>query len=239
MSLNQAQRQSYDDDGFVIIPKVFSEQECDDINDEIDRLIADDARAQGLDAHPRMWLMQLGLRSDITKRIASEKRLLDLVEEIVNPGIAIYSAKLVPKAPHNEEVCHWHQDDMYYQDNSISPVRMSIWLALQDSFEDNGAVHFVPGSHKQGLHPWHEAEDNHCRRTLTHPEQSMLDQAICPSVAKGSVVLFSSFVWHYSGPNKTDQLRRSFIVSYQDAITQGGNGDQWKILRPAPLSAHL
>lgn len=236
MSLSEERLDRYHQDGYLIIPQLISPAECDDMNAEIDRLITEDARAAGVEPHPKMWLMQLGLRSEITRRLACDERLLAAIEDIVKPGIAIYSAKLVPKAPHSNEICHWHQDDSFYQDNSLSPVRMSTWLALQDSHPDNGAVHFIPGSHRWGQQPWHAVDDQHCRRTISKIDPDIIKQSVCPVISKGSVVLFSSFTWHYSGPNHSDELRRSFIVSYQDVLTPKGNGQQWKILRPAPTT---
>lgn len=53
----------------------------------------------------------------------------------------------------------------------------------------------------------------------------------CP-VKAGDMLLFSAELWHHSKENFTDQIRRAFIVSYQEATVPRGNGNQWKILRP-------
>ena len=52
-------------------------------------------------------------------------------------------------------------------------------------------------------------------------------------VRAGSVVLFSAWLWHHSKNNETDQVRRAYIVSYQEATLKKGAGEQWKVLRPA------
>jgi ectoine hydroxylase-related dioxygenase (phytanoyl-CoA dioxygenase family) len=49
----------------------------------------------------------------------------------------------------------------------------------------------------------------------------------------GDVLLFSALLWHSSQGNRSDRLRRAFIVSYQEATVPLGNKDQWKVLRPA------
>ncbi len=49
----------------------------------------------------------------------------------------------------------------------------------------------------------------------------------------GDVVLFSALLWHSSQGNRSDRLRRAFIVSYQEATVEKGNKDQWMVLRPA------
>ncbi len=236
--LSEEQLASYHQNGFVIIPDVFTQQDCVQINQEIDDIIAQKQGTRDRAVLDRSWILGLGLKTAMTERLAKDQRFLNLVEDMVYPGIAIYSAKLVPKAPHNQEICHWHQDDSYYIQNSQSDVRMSVWLALHDSFEENGAVHFVPGSHKWGQQDRHELDDNKCTIAIKNPDPEILKTAVCPKVKKGSVVLFHAHTWHYSGPNQTDQARRSFIVSYQDALASSGNGAQWKILRPAETQHH-
>jgi ectoine hydroxylase-related dioxygenase (phytanoyl-CoA dioxygenase family) len=63
------------------------------------------------------------------------------------------------------------------------------------------------------------------------PEDMVAEGAIPCSVKAGSILLFSSDLWHHSKGNKTDQVRRAFIVSYQEATVLRGNADQWKVLR--------
>ena len=53
-------------------------------------------------------------KSELARRFAQDERLLSLVQDLVRPGLAIHSTKLVPKAPHSDDVCHWHQDEAYY-----------------------------------------------------------------------------------------------------------------------------
>jgi hypothetical protein len=37
--------------------------------------------------------------------------------------------------------------------------------------------------------------------------------------------------------SQTDRVRRAFIVSYQEATVSSGNGQRWRILRPAAPAA--
>ena len=226
-TLSQSELASYHENGYVIVPNIFPREECATINTEIERLAADRTNPHGI-------LHQLGMRSELTRQICADERLLALVEDLVHPGIAIYSAKMVPKVPGHSEVCHWHQDDTYYHQNAAAKTRLSVWLALQDSDAGNGGVHFIPGSHHWGQQAWEHREDGWCCLAIRDVTEAQISQAVCPQVAAGSVVVFSSLVWHYSDRNHSDRIRRSFIVSYQEATAVGGNGDQWTILRPAP-----
>jgi phytanoyl-CoA hydroxylase len=228
--LSAEERRTYDALGYVVIPDVFPPAELEALDHEIDRLLDSGAST----VRPG-WIHQLGLRSDVTRYFAQDPRLLSLIDQIVHPGIAIYSAKLAAKLPHNPEVCHWHQDDAYYVKQSQSQTRMSVWVPLQAAHERNGCLWVLPESHLWGLQPHVNYDYGQCRTAMRY-EDVDVSKAIPVPVSAGSVVLFSALLWHYSKGNETDQTRRAFIVSYQEATAARGNGDQWKILRPAPDS---
>jgi hypothetical protein len=232
-TLTQAQLAEYEQNGFVVVPDVFNAGELELIDREVDRIVGSDKGGDkdSVDWNPRVQL-SLGLRSGLMRRIAEDPRILALIEDIVKPGIAIYSSKMVAKVPHDDQICHWHQDDAYYVRHSQSNSRMSIWLGLQDSDSTKGGVWFVPGSHKTGLRQHATKETGQCRLSFD-PVQAEIMGAVCPSMRAGSIALFSALTWHSSGPNTTDQVRRAFIVSYQEATVVGGNKDQWRILRSA------
>jgi len=235
--LSASELASYHDQGFLIVPGVFTRAECAAINQEVDRIIVERARERGEEPTRATWVMQLGLQSTLTRRLCADERFLTLVEDIVHPGIAIYSAKLVPKAPGDRKPCVWHQDDAFYSRHCASDCRMSVWLALHDSDAGNGGVHFLPGSHRWGLQPWEQVGHGYCSRQICTVRPEHEAAAVCPPVAAGSVVLFSALTWHRSLANTSQRFRRSFIVSYQEATTACGNGEQWQILRPADGAA--
>jgi phytanoyl-CoA hydroxylase len=92
-----------------------------------------------------------------------------LIEDIVTPGIAIYSVKLIAKPPRTDVVCHWHQDDAYYTKLSESKARMSVWVPLQAAHERNGCLWIVPRSHRWGLREHRTKESGQCRLSMTSP----------------------------------------------------------------------
>ena len=228
-NLTTAEAAAYERDGFVIVPGIFPGEELDRIDREIDRLRADRDQQDGQKYN---IILQLGLRSPMTRAICSDERILTLIEDLVQPGIAIYSAKMVEKPPYDDTVCHWHQDDAYYQQTSHSDCRMSIWLPLTDCDETNGCLWAVPGSHKQGLQEWTKRAFGFCNLAF-EDGLAQLDGAIPVCIAAGDILLFHALTWHRSLANQTEHPRRSFIVSYQDAEAIKGNGPQHKILRAA------
>lgn len=231
--LTTEQLEEYDTNGYLLVPDVFAVDELEAIDQEIDRLLPEYGDTSGF--RPG-WVGKLGLRSDITRGVAEDERILSIIEDIVKPGIAIHSAKLVTKLPHSDIECHWHQDEAFYTkpDNPLtfSETRMSVWLPLQDANERNGCMWMVPGSHRWGLREFETVEYGQCRRKLTAEEYAS-EHAVPVPVSAGSMVLFNAYTWHHSKGNFTDGIRRAFIVSYQEATVGSGKGDEWKVLRPA------
>jgi ectoine hydroxylase-related dioxygenase (phytanoyl-CoA dioxygenase family) len=218
----------------VVIPDVFPQAELAALDAVLDRIIEERSYARASEKGAgNGWILQLGLASEHTRDFAQDERLLGLIEDLVKPGIAIYSAKLATKLPHSDEICHWHQDDAYYRANSESACRCSVWVPLQDADERNGCLWLVPGSHRRGLQSYHHEDHGMCRLAMDLDKVDLSGAVPCPAAA-GSVVVFSALTWHASKGNRTDQIRRAFIVSYQEATATAGNGAQWKILRPAP-----
>jgi ectoine hydroxylase len=232
--LTAEERAAYERDGFVVVPDVFPAHELAAINDELDRLITQPGVEAG--PHRRGWIYDVARKSALTRQFAEDERLLALVEAVVFPGIAIHSTKLVTKLPHSPDICHWHQDEAYYlkpEDPAThSQRRMSVWVPLQDTDQRNGCLWVVPGSHRWGIDDWTWQESGTCQKRINRHEWAE-QHALPLPVRAGAVVLFSAWTWHHSKQNETDQVRRAFIVSYQEATVRRGAGEQWRILRSA------
>lgn len=230
--LTTDEQRRYDEQGFVLIPDVFTAAELEGIDQEIDRILPQ-ADAKGERAG---WIYKVAEKSDIAGRFAEDERLLGLIETIVHPGIAIHSSKIVTKLPRSDDICHWHQDEAFYLDandpETVSTTRMSVWVPLQDANRHNGCLWIVPGSHRWGLESYTIADTGTCTKKIDR-EAYANEHAIAVPVNAGSAVLFSAWTWHHSKNNQTDTIRRAFIVSYQEATVPRGAGDQRRVLRPA------
>ena len=232
-TLTPAELAHYRQHGYVAIEAFFPADELLALDKHLDRFAAGEERSafahQGQDA--RGWSMRLGLATPQTAAFCADERVLDLITPIVQPGIAIYSAKMVAKEPHDPTICHWHQDDAYYSQHSQSANRLSTWIPLQDTAVEHGCLQLIPGSHHRGLQPYSKKEGGTCNLAIDRTID--LHNSIHIPVRIGTIVLFSALLWHASAGNLTNQRRRAFIVSYQEATVQGGNADQWRILRAA------
>jgi hypothetical protein len=226
MRLSAEQLQVYDEHGFILIPNIFLTHELNELNRHLDQIVAGGDYTRGAGGREGS-IHALSLISDHAKQLEHDERLLDLLGDIVKPGIAVYSSKLVTKLPHVEDVCHWHQDDAYF--GPSCSTRCSAWIPLQDTDESNGCLWIVPGSHQKGLVTHGTKDWGVCKLSLNEKELDLSKAVPLPATA-GSVVIFSALAWHHSKNNQTEQTRRAFIITYQEATAERG-GAQWRILR--------
>jgi ectoine hydroxylase-related dioxygenase (phytanoyl-CoA dioxygenase family) len=217
---------AYERDGFLLVEEVIPVAELEAMDREIDRI-----EAEAEPHENKGWILRLGLRSERTRAFAEDPRLVALVEDVVGPGLAIFSVKLTAKPAGCPEVCHWHQDDVYYNAFVLSRARMSVWVPLSDSTEANGGLWVLPGSHRRGLAE-HGAYGGQCSKSMG-PAEMPVEGAVPVPMKAGGVLLFSACLWHHSKGNATDRMRRAFVISYQEATVRGGNRDQWKVLKEA------
>ena len=86
-------------------------------------------------------------------------------------------------------------------------VRLTCWIALTDATEENGCPWVVPGMHRMGTLRHHMTDTG-----LVCFEQT--SDATSAPVRAGGMVVFSSLTPHCTGPNRTDEPRKAYIVQY-------------------------
>ena len=82
--------------------------------------------------------------------IATNKILLDFVEDLIGKNVLLYNATFIIKEPMTQTHVSWHQDLTYwgFDDNE---KQVSAWIALSNADETSGCMQMIPGSHKKGF----------------------------------------------------------------------------------------
>ena len=83
-----------------------------------------------------------------------EPAILDAIESLLGPDIQINGDYWVrPKLPDEElTTLPWHQDSAYMPDTAQYHWP-AVWLPLVDVTVENGAMQFLPGTHRQPIQP--------------------------------------------------------------------------------------
>lgn len=102
---------------------------------------------------------------------------------------------------------------------------LTVWIALMDINKDQGGLRVIPGSHKFGLLPTVSSDNIISAEVPT----SALDEssAISVELKEGEAVVISSFLLHSSGNNVSDQCRYSAQIRYNDASCPYFKSNGW------------
>ena len=204
-ALSSAQIRQYNELGYVAPFSIYSPVEIAKIRKYFDELI----EAKGPDGAFGINCYQSRL-SGIWD-IATEPRILDLVEDIIGPNIICWATAVLSKPPRNEKYVPWHQDASFW---SLSPARtVTVWLAIDDADEENSAMQWIPGTHNQGHLPLEKSDGD----AVFHIQTANADQMGEPVVDRlkaGDCSLHADMIIHGSPANLSDRRRCGLTLRY-------------------------
>lgn len=122
---------------------------------------------------------------------------------------------MIRKPPRVGDSLPWHQDEAYWDPQFVYRA-LGCWLPLDDATAENGAMRFIPGSHKGGI-----CEHRHVNNDPTTPalyvEVAAEDdaRAVLAPLRAGGAIFHHSRTLHSSGPNTTDKVRRAYANEWQ------------------------
>lgn len=140
-------------------------------------------------------------RSPAVRELIMEKTYLGAAKELLSHANSMQLALTeVNSLSPGAQAQFLHQDEVLY-DNFPFPADYEIFLnslwALTDSTEAMGATRVVPGSHTAGAGAIYSHEDS-----------------IPVEMSRGSVLLFSSKLYHGGGENRSNQIRRMIDIGF-------------------------
>jgi ectoine hydroxylase len=219
MELTQSQIDQYNDAGYLVLPDVFSADEVEVLRHEAAEITREH--------RPEIWREKSGAPrtafgchkySEVFRTLSSDERLVAPVEQLIGETLYIHQFKVNPKVAFDGDNFPWHQDFVtWHEDDGMPEARaMNIAIFLDDVFTTNGALMFVPGSHKRGMIPTTPKENNRRWMDLADVE-AMITTGSDIEVATGragSVLMFHGNSVHGSAGNMTPLPRRIVYVTY-------------------------
>jgi chlorinating enzyme len=210
--LSPEQVRNFRDHGYIIYDQpVFSEARFAALKDHFEDKLAvlpPDVRPELMDAlhftDPKLfdWLL------------ADE--VLDLVEPILGPDIALFNSHFICKPKGNGKRVPWHED-AYYWGKAIDPMQVvTIWLAIDPSTTENGCMRVIPGTRLNGQYDYRPVEDN--SQNVFHieikPHQIDESKAINLVLQPNQASLHESRLMHSSLPNTSQSRRCGYSMRY-------------------------
>ena len=205
------------DRGYVIIEDVLSSSDCNDYRQILEQFMAVSPAGrnvfEGTSSH-RLYAL-----------LAKSERFADMIEHPLALAFAehflgescLLSACLSINLHPGETVQPWHTDDGHISVPQPHDVfGISVFWALDDTTETNGATEVLPYSHQ-----WESPdivgrlEDEHFeqRSALSEHPEAGIDR-VKATMKAGSLMIMRSDVWHRGGANQTNEDRLIVTPQY-------------------------
>ena len=250
MKLTQSQIDHFEQEGYVLLEGVLTDSDLDPVIEEyidhidrralelfaegkisqlheeapFDRRLAlicreDDGIYRGLDI--------MHLRGRASFEFLLNENLLDMVEDLVGPEIicspiqhirAKVPSGLAPGGT-DSHVAPWHQDAGVTWAEADPHFILTVWLPLSDATPENGCLQIIPRVHGGGLLNHHPKPGE--GTTIVASEMPSGDALTLP-MRKGDVLLMHKEIPHRSTVNKTETVRWSADLRYQETGTPTG-----------------
>jgi len=212
--LTEEQARSYDERGFFVLQDALTASEVEEVTAAIDPFEQEAEEALRSMEGGRFFIARadeitftthLVLRSTLLRRFTAGALFADLCADLIGPDVRLYWDQAVYKKPGTESPFPWHQDNGYA---FVEPQQyLTCWVALTDATPDNGCPWVVPGLHRRGTLAHEHSDIGYV--CLREPEG-----AVAAPAARGSIVVFSSLTPHSTGPNRTEDVRKAYIVQF-------------------------
>jgi phytanoyl-CoA hydroxylase len=115
------------------------------------------------------------------------------------------------KHPHYGSLTGWHRDARYWSFEREDLV--SVWIAIGLEEVRNGALWFVPRSHRLVFDEERFDEAKFFRGDRTDNTR-LLSGASSPRLEPGDAVFFHCNTLHSAGPNSSDAVKFSLVFTY-------------------------
>ncbi len=220
--LTSEQLTTFHEQGYLVLPGVFGQDEVQLLIDTFMRMHADgpipgcfspvsaeEANGDILKLYPRM--MHPHRANDVALRYLLDPRLAAVLEDLFaeEPLAAQSMLYFKPAGARGQAL---HQDNFYLR---VEPgTCIAAWVALDLVDRENGGLEVVPGTHAMDIFCPEEADRSlsFTRDYVPIPEGL---HAVPVDLAPGDVLFFNGSLVHGSQPNTSkDRFRRSFICHY-------------------------
>jgi phytanoyl-CoA hydroxylase len=139
---------------------------------------------------------------------------------------------LMTKHPRYGSLTNWHRDIRYWAFEHEDLV--SVWLALGEEHKDNGALWFVPGSHRMVFAP-DRFDSARFFRTDRADSAEIIATAESPRLEPGDAVFFHCNTLHSAGRNLSNAVKFSLVYTYHGRSNAAVEGTRSASKAEVPL----
>lgn len=225
MQLDREQAEFYEENGYLILPGVFSEVEVEAMRRESDRITAletdHSVNFAGIRTVYRCHELDGPTGSQIFHAVARLPRLLGAAQQLLHDeALYVFNSRLYGKNPLVGSAMMWHQDYGYWRlDRVPTPNLLSTMVMLGDVDILDGCLWVVPGSHKLETLPHYADTSTPFKQWPVNQDRmkEILPTHSAPVPVRGkagTVTIFHSQIIHASGHNFSVSPRWQLYLVY-------------------------
>ena len=206
----------YREKGIVVIPDVFTSEECSEIKRQAYSVKDEEIKKSGYPHQPsetaynkRSLIFFPALCNEYLNKIRTDERMTSLVKEFIGEDVRQINNQVYFREAGDNDQFAWHQDIMFRESNifneDVEDDYFQTIIAVDDITEENGAIEFIDGSHKLPI--------------ISHPSNLRIFsrdgmQGKKYTATKGSVLIWSVLTLHGSEANTSAQDRMTYMNGF-------------------------
>ena len=216
-------------EGFFVLNRTVPPGDLDTLRSECQRFI--DQRNREMDSlgvdkldldrrGSRYFVHAYGM-SPAVERFLSSNLMVQIAQAVLGDTVYLFNEQYVVKAAEQGMPFSWHQDSGFID----YPHRayLTCWIALDDMTEANGTVYLLPYSRAGTRDVIKHTRDEESNDLVGYFGHEPGDPMIVPA---GSIACFSSTLFHRSGANTTEGVRRVYVAQYSAEPILSEDGSQ-------------
>ena len=219
--LNDEDKQSldqYEEQGYAILKKYVSDEVVDEINSAIDHGLSE-GKYQFINNGKIMFAFH---SLPALKNVGTDQHLMELLDILID-GKAVLFQSINFKMGSEQ---HTHSDSIHMTTYPLGGL-LGVWIALEDIDDDNGPLHYYPGSHKLPYYLNKDYDNEGNSMMIGNKSYDAYEEMIAEKIKgnhiqkkifnakKGDVLLWHANLFHggneHTNKNKT---RKSVVFHY-------------------------
>ena len=140
--------------------------------------------------------------------LAADPDLLDVLARLMGDTPVLFQEMALLKPPGGREK-PWHQDCAYFN-YPLGTTIIGVWISLDHASVENGCLHILPGTHREGPVNHFKRRDWQICDTDVQTERDV----VMP-LAPGGCLLWHGMTHHGSPTNPSQKMRRALQLHYR------------------------
>ncbi|MCP8616279.1 ectoine hydroxylase [Salirhabdus salicampi] len=166
--------QSYEENGYLFLPNLFSKEEVEVLQRELDRNMNENKSVN--EPHVVKEAQSDEIRSvfdvhnndEFFQNLSTHERIVNIAQQLLGSQVYINQSRINFKPGFKGKDFYWHSDfETWHMEDGMPRMRaVSCSIILTDNHDYNGPLLLIPGSHKYYIQCVGETPENHFEQSL-------------------------------------------------------------------------